>query len=1647
MINNTVVNNSNNWNDLPSDFYWIKAGDNRHQYIRHQLIDEVFPVLSSSDKELLLDSVVKIINLICLKFSFRNNRSKNENLLWEQLTQNKLLDLRAILLLSLPYIDDNETDDNKRSLRRLRDLYLELNPRGNYKYTNSQYNRCVRHHIRGKTSVLDRPFLKEYFLDHLEMILMSIETSANKLYVNWVDVLPVTMNSYTETQLYADTVSKILATHTTESRVRLIHNYIDPNPGISYQDMYNVISNHLYHQIKNYRWLIYDIVIDQVPVSYITYLESKFDFGDIWDDLTWSQISPNSANKFIYEWRKFLDSAQTSIIDGSILFNFHYYFSKYYRKATELVSEKKLIPHSNIELEEEDEDTVRITMEAIRISIQGISDVPTEDIYAFFYSQLSAFKTSWYYYLTRIKREPYLDKQSHKIASGSEIDIYTTPKNIYNYCKSMVSYMDDKFVQKFVQIPHHWVSLKPNLIEMILIRLLDIPTGYTDFRKNNWNGFNWFSIGNYIKKIYPNVIEKIDFIKINHLLHLSIRTKLVDAVFESLIYHGLLSDFRPNKSITDENTNTAGFSEQYQLDQILKQYFTGAVKTNFETNAYYYITGKPYKQLGNYFKDIISLGLNWPFIYAMNWASQLNFYHHYANLRVMYITGGTGVGKSTQVPKLLLYGQKMIDYNSNGKIICTQPRVAPTVGNAERISVEMGVPIKKFNSRYDEKIATSNYYVQYKHQKGSHIDRHINSFLRIVTDGTLWEEIKKSPFMTRSKQDPYAIDIDGNAIDWVQTYLASNIYDIIIVDEAHEHNHNMDLILTLARDACYVNNSLKLVIVSATMEDDEPIYRRYYRTINDNRAYPLSAFIENQPHDRANMDRRIHISPPGKTTPFKVTPHYLPQYESDAINENNFVQAGIDKTIQVINATTKGDILLFMSGQADIHEAVKQINSKTGPDIIALGFYSEMTEADKEFVGHIDDNLPLYTRYKDDVLLEEKNVFRRVPKGTYTRAVIIATNVAEASITIRSLRYIVDTGYAKVAIFDPLEGVGKTLTLPISKSSSTQRMGRIGRRAPGDFYPLYSAEKIINNKTAYKITDINIRDIMVSLLKSDSRDSFIITPDNDINAILNLRRMEGSRAGSNLIYDFLKNPRPYLDIIKKQYLYMPDISDPKQYYIFYGITNKETYPTLQSIMDNFDKYLLNNHDDYDYQLNTEIFRSRGYTGYNVDILADTKLTFYIIHPEENIIHRNLYTGEMVGLKNNPSVTASYYYYVLEANDIDVDSIDRVDASTNSNSNSNINSNNLILSSVDLSKINYENFQFIKFGLALDDARSQLLIMQIPVKKSDIIISYTNTNANEYARSAIRSYYTGKAADYTLNNDIIRSNILINLNDIKSLASLDILNNTNNTLWYAYSIVYELETDVLALMIMIDTEPDISLWIDDTKSKKSDVLKYVNLHLNKQGDIYFFWELWNTVKEMLISRKIFALTEINISMESDFLKYKKMYQDHLKMPLDKFKIFENMYKSEKLNTVDEFLSYLDLLTMDFKDILSQKNIISDTKIIASNHKLNPTLLLEFITEYLNMLFSLNKKIWIYEKSTRRADFLAENLNANLLHWAKTKLALPGINYDPNYVQTKWDRVLETYLRAHSINLIKNEGYYYLRISKGVRLDPDYWSKKN
>ena len=176
-------------------------------------------------------------------------------------------------------------------------------------------------------------------------------------------------------------------------------------------------------------------------------------------------------------------------------------------------------------------------------------------------------------------------------------------------------------------------------------------------------------------------------------------------------------------------------------------------------------------------------------------------------------------------------------------------------------------------------------------------------------------------------------------------YSNKNKYDMVIVDEAHEHNTNMDLILTLMRQTCFLNNSTRLVIISATMDDDEPIYRSYFKYINDNIVYPIKQPIITKEYDdilieSSYLDRRLDISIPGQTTQYTIDEKYF-KIKLSGDNKLDSIIGQKEAYKHILDITNKyetGEILLFSTGKAEINDAVNYLNEKLPVGNIALPF-------------------------------------------------------------------------------------------------------------------------------------------------------------------------------------------------------------------------------------------------------------------------------------------------------------------------------------------------------------------------------------------------------------------------------------------------------------------------------------------------------------------------------------------------------------------------------------------------------------------------------------------------------------------------------------------------------------------------------------
>jgi hypothetical protein len=702
-----------------------------------------------------------------------------------------------------------------------------------------------------------------------------------------------------------------------------------------------------------------------------------------------------------------------------------------------------------------------------------------------------------------------------------------TIKNVYNMAKSIVHISNH---EKFVRLPNMWCSLTNNQKESVLEKL-------------NSTINNWFDITSELKMIGMDKVLSLDANYINNEIFNNVREKLITIIFESLIIRGVLTYLVVIPEITNETK-----SKSEILSHLSKNVFDTNENT-FWNESYHFLTETPYKHLEKFFIDKIEHNIfsyystdMWYSASALNWIGQIGFCHRFINNRIIFITGATGAGKSTQVPKLCLYFLKAIDYNDYGKVVCSEPRRIATKKNADRVSLELGVPINYDNNK--------NYYVQMKHKSTDSNSSHVNPSqpmsLKFETDGTLIVELK-DPTLKKKNSD-------------------KNIYDIIMIDESHEHNVNMDLIMSLLQFPLSFNNSVRMVVLSATMDEDEPRYRRFYRDINDNKKYPLDMWIATHNIDRINVDRRFHISPPDVTTKYNITDTYVPNADIKEL------------VLDIIRQSDEGFILVFQSGTNEINKLVTALNLTLPSNVIAIPCHSKLHELQQNAIENIDKEIHNFRFDRS----KNFNELTKLDEGTsqYDRVVIVATNIVEASVTIPNLKFIIDNGKNKVERYNYKLRSETLIEEDISEASRIQRRGRVGRTESGIVFYLYEKDKMKNNKRAYEIATKNLFLQLYKELRTSFDSKKIIDFDPNLNELgFTNNKLISTYFNGNEFYSYK--------------------GDPTQY-------------------------------DYD---NYEIINSCYVDGYNINTLSDHTGKFYIVHPEEIYLKRNI-NGDIVSVDNH-----------------------------------------------------------------------------------------------------------------------------------------------------------------------------------------------------------------------------------------------------------------------------------------------------------------------------------------------------------------------------------------------------------------------------
>lgn len=275
-----------------------------------------------------------------------------------------------------------------------------------------------------------------------------------------------------------------------------------------------------------------------------------------------------------------------------------------------------------------------------------------------------------------------------------------------------------------------------------------------------------------------------------------------------------------------------------------------------------------------------------------------------------------------------------------------------------------------------------------------------------------------------------------------------NRYDTIIIDEAHERSLNIDFLLGYLKRLLPKRPDLKLIITSATID--------------------LERFSK-------HFDHAPIIEVSGRTYPVEVV--YQPPAESDDRRSDDLATSviGAVDTIRALpRATGANDILIFLSGERDIREVTHELKKQQYRNTEILPLYARLSNAEQNrvFQSHRGDRI------------------------------VLATNVAETSITVPGIRYVIDPGYARISRYSVRSKVQRLPIEPISQASANQRKGRCGRVADGVCIRLYEEEDF-NNRPAFTDAEIlrtNLGSVILQMLNlrlGDIRNfPFIDPPDN-----------------------------------------------------------------------------------------------------------------------------------------------------------------------------------------------------------------------------------------------------------------------------------------------------------------------------------------------------------------------------------------------------------------------------------------------------------------------------------------------------------------------------------------------------------------------
>jgi len=365
-----------------------------------------------------------------------------------------------------------------------------------------------------------------------------------------------------------------------------------------------------------------------------------------------------------------------------------------------------------------------------------------------------------------------------------------------------------------------------------------------------------------------------------------------------------------------------------------------------------------------------------------------------AENQVVIVAGATGSGKTTQLPKICLE-------LGRERIGHTQPRRIAARSIAERISEELNVELGTvvgYQVRFDDRSSR-------------------DTRIKLMTDGVLLAELNRDRELRR--------------------------YDTIILDEAHERSLTIDFLLGYLKQLLPRRPDLKVIVTSATI--DPGSFAKHFADAAgtpapivevSGRTYPVEIryrpLVAESP--LASQDE-WEDAPERDDAPRRASPNVLKNGRADSEEDADPID-GILDALGELGREASGDVLVFLSGENEIRDAEDAIRGRFGP---ATG-----TEV-----------IPLYGRLSS---ADQHRVFETKRSPGIRRRVVLATNVAETSLTVPGIKYVIDAGTARISRYSVRAKVQRLPIEAISQASANQRSGRAGRTSDGIAIRLYSEE-------------------------------------------------------------------------------------------------------------------------------------------------------------------------------------------------------------------------------------------------------------------------------------------------------------------------------------------------------------------------------------------------------------------------------------------------------------------------------------------------------------------------------------------------------------------------------------------------------------